>query len=102
VQDTTAIIQDQDIRHVTGLAGSGNMRINEFIKKEEKGWWNSFKSGLGKIMNNNPDEELYQWINDNLQKKGTQWIYRNVNKQFPNRYVRSDIDKALNVIMGRN
>jgi len=71
------------------------------LLKEEEGWWDSIKGGLSKIMSNNPDEELYQWINDNLRQRGTQWIYRNVDKQFPKRYVKSDIDKALNVIMGR-
>ena len=30
--DTTAIIQGQDTRHVTGHVGSGNMKINEFTE----------------------------------------------------------------------
>jgi len=29
------IIQDQDIRHVTGLVGSGNMKINEFAQPQD-------------------------------------------------------------------
>lgn len=75
------------------------MLVRDLLKEE--GWWDSIKGGLSKMVSNNPDEELYQWINDNLRRRGTQWIYRNVDKQFPKRYVKSDIDKALNVIMGR-
>ena len=77
------------------------MLIKELLNEEE-GWWDTIKGGFSKIMSNNPDEELYKWISDNLRRRGTQWIYRNVDKQFPKRYVKSDIDKALNVIMGRN
>jgi hypothetical protein len=77
------------------------MLVKDLISEEENNWWDSLKGGLSKIMSNNPDEELYKWINDNLRRRGTQWIYRNVDKQFPKRYVKSDIDKALNVIMGR-
>lgn len=77
------------------------MLVKDLISEEENNWWDSIKGGLSKIMSNNPDEELYKWINDNLRRRGTQWIYRNVDKQFPKRYVKSDIDKALNVIMGR-
>jgi hypothetical protein len=76
------------------------MLIKELLNEEE-GWWDTIKGGFSKIMSNNPDEELYKWISDNLRRRGTQWIYRNVDKQFPKRYVKSDIDKALNVIMGR-
>ena len=75
------------------------MNINELLTEEEKGWWDSIKGGLNKMMSNNPDEELYKWIEENLHKRGTQWIYRNVNKQFPKRYVKSDIDNAIKVIM---
>ena len=77
------------------------MLVKDLISEEEINWWDSLKGGLSKIMSNNPDEELYKWINDNVRRRGTQWIYRNVDKQFPKRYVKSDIDKALNVIMGR-
>ena len=77
------------------------MLVKDLISEEENNWWDSLKGGLSKIMSNNPDEELYKWINDNLRRRGTQWIYRNVDKQFPKRYVKSDIDKALNVIMVR-
>lgn len=77
------------------------MLVKDLISEEENNWWDSLKGGLSKIMSNNPDEELYKWINDNVRRRGTQWIYRNVDKQFPKRYVKSDIDKALNVIMGR-
>jgi len=75
------------------------MRINDLLIEEEAGWWDSIKGGLSKMMSNNPDEELYAWIEKNLNQKGTQWIYRNVDKQFPKRYVRSDIDNAIKVVM---
>lgn len=77
------------------------MKLNELLTEEEKGWLDTIKSGLGKMWTNNPDEELYKWIGDNVHKKGTQWIYRNVDKQFPKRYVKTDIDKALKSILGR-
>lgn len=77
------------------------MFIKELLTEEEKGWLDTIKSGLGKMWTNNPDEELYKWIGDNVHKKGTQWIYRNVDKQFPKRYVKTDIDKALKSILGR-
>ena len=77
------------------------MKLNELLTEEEKDWWDSIKGGLSRMWSNNPDAELHQWIADNVHKKGTQWIYRNVNKQFPNRYTREDIDNALKVILGR-
>ena len=75
------------------------MKVNELLNEEEKGWWDSFKGGLSSMMSNNPDDKVEAWVKENLYKKGTQWIYRNVNKEFPNRYTRNDIDQIIKRVM---
>jgi len=75
------------------------MRVTDILKEEEKGWWDSFKGGLSSMMSNNPDAKVEQWVKDNLWKRGSSWIYRNVNKEFPNRYTRTDIDQIIKRVM---
>ena len=74
------------------------MLVRDLLNEEEQGWlskaWNT-------IMHGPQNDELISWVNKNIRRKGTQWIYRNVNKEFPNRYVKSDVDKAINIVLGR-
>ena len=73
------------------------MRINDILTEKEKQGW------LGKAWNtvlHGKEDPLIPWIKDNIRSKGTQWIYRNVDKQFPKRYVRSDVKSAIAQVLG--
>ena len=65
---------------------------------QEENWlskaWDTFMHGP-------QNDELIKWVNDNIRRKGTQWIYRNLDKEFPKRYVKSDVDKAIQIVLGR-
>jgi hypothetical protein len=75
------------------------MLIKELLNEEE-GWWDTIKGGFSKIMSNNPDEELYKWVEKNLNRRGTSWIYRNVNTQFPKmHYTKSDVKKQIDLVL---
>ena len=74
------------------------MRINDILtEKEKQSWlgkaWNTIKHGS--------EDPLIPWIKDNIRSKGTQWIYRNVDKKFPKRYIRSDVKNAISQVLGR-
>ena len=71
------------------------MRINDLLNEEDKSW---FGKTIDYIMHGSNNDELVSWVKDNLYKRGSQWIYRNVDKQFPKRYVRSDVDDAIKVV----
>lgn len=76
------------------------MRINDLLNEEEKGWWDSLKDVGSHMWGNNPDKELFNWVKANLYKKGTQWIYNNVNKQFPKQhYTKSDVQEQIELVM---
>ena len=72
------------------------MKIDELLKEE-----NFLSKALDTIWSGPKNDELINWIKDNIRQRGTQWIYRNVDKQFPKRYVRSDVDDALKIVLGR-
>ena len=76
------------------------MRLDDILKEEEKGWWDSIKAIGSHMMGNNPDEELYKWIEKNLHRKGTSWIFRNVNTEFPKQhYTKSDVQHQINLVL---
>ena len=71
------------------------MRIDELLNEEN--WlskaWNTVLHGT--------EDKLIGWVEDNIRQKGTQWIYRNVDKKFPKRYVKSDVDKAIKQVLSK-
>lgn len=73
------------------------MKIHE-ITESEKGW---FGRAIDYVMHGSKKEDpLLTWVKKNVRQKGTQWIYRNVNKEFPNRYVKSDVRNAIATVLG--
>jgi hypothetical protein len=72
------------------------MLVQELLREEN--WlskaWDTFMHGP-------QNDELIKWVNDNIRRKGTQWIYRNVDQEFPKRYIKSDVDKAIQIVLGR-
>jgi len=91
------IIQGRVIRHVTGHVGSGKMRIEEVLTEADKQGW------LGKAWDtvlHGRKDPLVPWVRKHIRSKGTQWIYRNVDKQFPKRYVKSDVKSAIGQVLG--
>ena len=47
-------------------------------------------------------DDLIAWVNKNLRRKGTQWIYNNVNKEFGSKhFTKYDVDKAIGIVMKR-
>ena len=55
------------------------MRVNEIITEE--GFLDKVKGAFSSMMPADMDD-LVAWVNKNLRRKGTQWIYKNVNKEF--------------------
>ena len=46
--------------------------------------------------------DLVAWVNKNLRRKGTQWIYKNVGKEFgAKHFTKFDVDKAISIVMKR-
>lgn len=89
-------IQDRVIRHVTGHVGSGKMLLKDILTEKDKSW-------LGKVwdtMLHGKEDPLIPWVKKHIRSKGTQWIYRNVDKEFPKRYVKSDVKKAIDQVLG--
>jgi len=72
------------------------MLIQELLREE-----NWLSKAWDTVMHGPQNDELIKWVNDNIRRKGTQWIYRNVDKEFPKRYVKSDVDKAIQIVLGR-
>ncbi len=75
------------------------MRVNEIITEE--GFLDKVKGAFNSIMPKDMND-LVAWVNENLRKKGTQWIYRNVNKEFgAKHFTKTDVDKAISIVMKR-
>lgn len=72
------------------------MRVYEVLSEE-----NWLSKAWDTVMHGPQNDELITWVNKNIRRKGTQWIYRNVDKEFPKRYVKSDVDKAISIVMKR-
>lgn len=72
------------------------MLIQELLREE-----NWLSKAWDTVMHGPQNDELIKWVNDNIRRKGTQWIYRNVDNEFPKRYVKSDVDKAIKIVLGR-
>jgi len=72
------------------------MLVHELLNEE-----NWLSKAWDTVMHGPQNDELIKWVNDNIRRKGTQWIYRNVDKEFPKRYVKSDVDKAIQIVLGR-
>jgi len=67
----------------------------------EEGFLDDVKGALGSMMPADMDD-LIAWVNKNLRRKGTQWIYRNVNKEFGSKhFTKYDVDQAINIVMKR-
>ena len=72
------------------------MLVKDLLQEE-----NWLSKAWDTVMHGPQNDELIAWINHNVRRKGTQWIYRNVDKEFPKRYVKSDVDKAIQIVLGR-
>jgi hypothetical protein len=75
------------------------MRINEITT--EAGFLDKVKGALSSVLPKDMDD-LVTWVNKNIRRKGTQWIYRNVDKEFgAKHFTKSDVDKAIGIVMKR-
>ena len=75
------------------------MRVHEVLNEE--GFLDKVKGAFNSIMPKDMND-LVEWVNKNLRRKGTQWIYRNVEKEFgAKHFTKSDVDKAIGIIMKR-
>ena len=67
----------------------------------EEGFLDDVKGALGSMMPADMND-LVTWVNKNLRRKGTQWIYRNVNKEFGSKhFTKYDVDQAISIVMKR-
>jgi len=81
-------------RHKEFLQFFKQTKTNENFLDKVKG---AFSSMMPADMN-----DLVAWVNKNLRRKGTQWIYKNVNKEFGSKhFTKYDVDKAINIVMKR-
>jgi hypothetical protein len=75
------------------------MRINEITT--EAGFLDKVKGALSSVLPKDMDD-VVTWTNKNIRRKGTQWIYRNVDKEFgAKHFTKSDVDKAIGIVMKR-
>lgn len=70
---------------------------------EEESWLDVAKSKLSamgdRVLYGPKEDKLINWVKDHIHRKGTQWIYRNVDKKFPKRYIKTDVDKAIKIVL---
>ena len=75
------------------------MRVYEILSEE--GFLDKVKGALSSVMPKDMDD-LVAWVNKNLRSKGTQWIYKNVGKEFgAKHFTKFDVDKAIGIVMKR-
>ena len=51
------------------------------------------------VLHGPKEDKLVKWVKDHIRRKGTQWIYRNVDKKFPKRYIKTDVDQAIKIVL---
>jgi len=75
------------------------MKIQELY--EDESWLSKLGKTLWHGFGDDMDTILVPWVDKNLRRHGTQWLYRNVNKELGGHFTKKDLDTAIKLVMSR-